>query len=98
MKSHVISYIITFTIMTALMTAGGLTLYLIDSYFFINIGIKEITITENTEFKEDWKEINLNKVEIPDKEHNSILIYSNLPASQNGFEAPNGKFFYPELM
>jgi hypothetical protein len=91
--------VVMFITIIPLSILGVLALHLIEKYSFINMGgIKEITIAENVEFSEDWKEINLRKVEFPHKEYNSILIYSHLPAKRNGFEAPNEEVFYPEVM
>ena len=82
-----------------LLVGGGVAFYLIEKYGLTNIGgIKELRIAENVEFGDDWKEIGLGKVEFPDKEYNSILIYAQLAAKRNGFETPDGEVFYPEVM
>jgi len=91
--------VVIFIVISLFAIGGMLALHLIEKYWFINSGgIEEITIAENVEFNEDWKEIDFGKVEFPQKETNSILIYSHLPAKPTGFEAPNGEVFYPEVM
>ncbi len=91
--------VVLFIVISLFVIGGALVLHLIEKYGFINSGgIEEISIAGNVEIIEDWKEIDLGKFEFPQKETNSILIYSHLPAKANGFEAPNGEVFYPEVM
>ncbi len=95
MKTKVVIFIAIFLFAIG----GALALHFIEKYGFINSGgIEEILIAEDLELNEEWKEIDLGKFEFPQKETNSILIRSHLPAKANGFEAPNGDVFHPEVM
>ena len=99
MKFKLVMFVAIFLFATLIIGGGVVALHLIEKYAFVNIGgIEEISITENAEIDEDWKEIDLGKIEFPQKETNSILIYSELPAKRNGFEAPNGVVFHPEVV
>ena len=83
----------------------GLIVVGLATFFFVkvknaldNVGGRTFTIREDIELDENWKEIDLEEFNFPEKENNVLFVDSSLPMQRNGFIAPNGDIFVPQIM
>lgn len=100
MKAKVVLFLALMILPIAgLLIAGFVVLPFIENYALRRDSpIKQVTLIQDLQVDQDWKEVNLRMVETPQKEVNSVLVYANLPVSRDGFESLDGGTFYPEVI